>query len=158
MTKKHYHKKIGVISDTHGLLRHNVFELFKDVDLIVHAGDIGDIEILNNLNNIAKTIAVLGNTDHDYSFRHIARTELIDFDGKMIYLVHNLDKVDIDLKSAKIDIVIFGHTHRPDVFYKEGILFFNPGSAGPKRLDLPITAGLIDITDKEVKPKTFELI
>ena len=146
-------KMIGVISDTHGLLRDEVFDLFDGVDLILHAGDIGNMEIITSLNNIAKTISVIGNTDNYYFMDNISKTEHIRFENKYIYLIHNVQEIDINLSSAGVNLVVFGHTHQPDFFYDKDILFFNPGSAGPKRRDLPISVGIIEIAEGKITPK-----
>lgn len=136
--------KIYVVSDTHGLLRPKVLEYLKDADMIIHAGDIGSQEVLKNLQEIAPLVVVRGNVDTGGWACCLPKTEVVQVKEKSIYLLHNIEELNIDLKAAGIDAVIYGHSHRPSVSKKNGILFLNPGSAGPRRFSLPVTmAGLL---------------
>lgn len=149
---------IGVISDTHGLLRPEVLNSFRGVDLILHAGDIGDPSVLSGLKGIAETIAVLGNTDSDYVLRGSLKwTELIEAGGFRIYLIHDITKLDLNPETAGFDIVVHGHTHNPGFYTDRDLLFFNPGSAGPKRPQLPVSIGLIELKDHQITPQIIKL-
>ncbi len=135
--------KIGVISDTHGLLRPQVKRLFKNEDLIIHAGDVGDKNILDELNSLTKTFVIKGNIDsEDWTFNipYVLRLKIND---KLFYLIHNIGELKIDPIEEKIDCIIFGHSHKPSIKRKNNVLYFNPGSAGKKRFSLPITLGRI---------------
>lgn len=150
---------IGVISDTHGLLRQEVHSLFSNVDIILHAGDIGNLRVISELNNIAETVAVLGNTDKEYSLmREFKNKEFISLQGRLCCIIHNIELLDINEKTVGVNIIIHGHTHRPEIHYKEGVLYFNPGSAGPKRTNLPVSVGIIDIQGDSIKPKLIEIV
>lgn len=143
-------KKIGVISDTHRFLRSEISEIFKDVDLIIHAGDVGGIQVLEELKAIAPVVAVRGNVDKDDLAEKLASWEIVEVGNKSIYVIHNIDMMDIEPKDANIDIVIFGHSHKAAEKIIEGVLYLNPGSAGPKRFYLPITAAILQIEDNNV--------
>ncbi|HAO20455.1 MAG TPA: YfcE family phosphodiesterase [Desulfobacteraceae bacterium] len=139
---------IGVISDTHGLLRSEIGRVFKGVDLIAHAGDIDRPEVLKSLREIAPVVAVRGNMDSSKWAGDIPPTETFEAGGIMMYMLHNLDAMDSDPKAAGFRVVISGHTHLPLAEKKDGILFLNPGSAGPRRYDYPISVALLRIRDK----------
>lgn len=139
--------KIYVVSDTHGLLRPKVLELLQEADLIIHAGDVGGREVLKKLEDIASLAAVRGNVDTGDWARHLPKNEIVQIRGKSIYLLHNIEELDLDPKAAGIDAVIYGHSHRPSVSKKNGILYLNPGSAGPRRFDLPVTMARLLITE-----------
>jgi len=148
---------IGVISDTHGLLRNEVFSLFEEVDLIIHAGDIGSPEVLTDLQAIAPIVAVLGNVDVPYYFPKLRNTACIEILQKKIYVIHNLSQLAINPLQEKISLVIYGHSHQPKLEHKNGIYYFNPGSAGPKRFSNPISLGLIHITPDTIKAQHLTL-
>lgn len=140
--------RLGIISDTHGLLRPEVASFFAGVDYIIHAGDIGKPSILANLEDIAPVIAVLGNTDiASWYSPTVEQTMQIAILGKHLLVLHDLHHIDTDLKANGITIVIHGHTHKPSKHTKEGILYLNPGSAGPQRAHLPISIALLTITE-----------
>jgi len=151
-------KIIGVISDTHGLLRSKAINMLAGSDIIIHAGDIGDTDIIHGLENIAPLYAVRGNTDRSSWPIKISSWEIVQFEGLNIYVRHILGEMDIDPASASIDIVITGHTHMPKIDWKNGILFFNPGSAGPIRDILPVTVGKIIINESGPEPEIIRLI
>lgn len=151
-------KIIGVISDTHGLLRSKAINMLAGSDIIIHAGDIGDTDIIHGLENIAPLYAVRGNTDRSSWPIKISSWEIVQFEGLNIYVRHILGEMDIDPASASIDIVITGHTHMPKIDWKNGILFFNPGSAGPIRDRLPVTVGKIIINESGPEPEIIRLI
>jgi len=150
-------KIIGVISDTHGLLRESVRKKLTPCELIIHAGDIGGPHILQDLIEIAKVIAVRGNVDRDYAGGRLNFTEFIETDGHNIYVLHNIDLLDIDPAAAKLDAVLYGHSHLPSITYRDGILFLNPGSAGPRRFRLPISIAYIRIIGNKLLPEIIIL-
>lgn len=138
---------IGIISDTHGLLRKEVKNNLEDVDYIIHAGDIGKLEVIQELKSIAKVECIRGNCDKNIDEALAPEEKIIDINGNRIYLIHDIGKLNIDLKKENIDIVVFGHSHKGDIFDKENILYINPGSVGPKRFKLPITMVKLYIED-----------
>lgn len=150
--------KIGVISDTHGLFRDVISDLFMSVDMIIHAGDIGSMDVISRLRAIAKTVAVIGNTDTDYLIKkEFNRTEYIQLYGMALYVIHDATKIDIDLRSAGIDVLIHGHTHRQEINHRGGLLYFNPGSAGHKRPHLPISVGIIELNNGSIYPRLIDI-
>jgi len=140
---------IGVISDTHGLLRQEALQAFADakVEHILHAGDVGDIAILQALHTLASVTAIRGNIDVSGPCSDLPLTNVVELSGIIFYLVHSISDLDINPAVAGISVVISGHSHRSSIEVKDGVLYFNPGSAGPKRFSLPITAGLIVVSD-----------
>ncbi len=150
-------KIIGVISDTHGLLRPETIKYLKDVDLIIHAGDVGSEKVLNDLKQIAPVYAVRGNCDQEEWAKKLPRTEIVEVASNLIYLIHDIQQINIDPKTAGLSIVIYGHSHRPAIDKKEGIYYLNPGSIGPKRFNLPISLAKIIIEDKKINIEIIEL-
>lgn len=138
-------KKIGLISDTHGLLRKEAIENLKDCDLIIHAGDIGNVEVLEELESISNVFAVKGNCDKDKKVESLPFSQIININNTNIYIVHDIKTIDIDLKREDINIVVYGHSHKYDKYEKSGILYINPGGAGRKRFKLPITIAILKI-------------
>ncbi len=141
---------IGVISDTHGLLRPEVYEAFQHVESIIHAGDIGSEKILEELETIAPVTAVRGNMDGDWAFK-LRRTEALEVSGNLIYVIHDIARLDLDPESTGARVVISGHSHRPSTSKHKGVLYMNPGSAGSRRFTLPISVGLLHINSKGLK-------
>lgn len=140
-------RTIGIISDTHGILRPEVIRVFDRADLILHAGDIGNAEILESLGKIAPVIAVRGNMDSgDWAVR-LSQKEALELNGVLLYMLHDLNGLDLDPVRANVRAIISGHSHRPSVSEREGTLYINPGSAGPRRFALPVTVGLLTIED-----------
>jgi len=131
--------RIGLISDTHGLLRPEALRALDGSELILHAGDVGDPKILDELEKIAPVRAVRGNIDVEPWARRLPATREVAADGLYIHLVHKVNT----LRGGKFDVVVFGHSHEPLVEMKNGVLFVNPGSAGPRRFRLPVTAGVL---------------
>jgi putative phosphoesterase len=130
---------VGVISDTHGLLRSGAIEFLQGSDLIVHAGDIGSMDILDTLRLIAPLTVVRGNMDREPWASGIRDDEVIELNGKYVYVLHDLKELNLDASAAGFDVVISGHTHKPDTNKMNGVLYLNPGSAGPRRFNLPIS-------------------
>jgi putative phosphoesterase len=157
--KTHSEKKttIGVISDTHGLLRPEVTGVLHGVDHIVHAGDIGRPEILALLRKIAPVTAVRGNMDRETWTQKLPASEVLEVGNVILYVLHDLKKMDLDPRTAGFRVVIFGHSHRPYDSLKEGILFLNPGSAGPRRFSLPVSMALLEIGPEGLNARFVDL-
>jgi len=137
---------IGVIADTHGLLRPEAIAALAGVDHILHAGDVGDPAILDRLRAIAPLTAIRGNVDTSGPCAALHATEAVELAGRLFYLVHSLDDLDIDPRAADIAAVISGHSHRAKIEQRHGVLHLNPGSAGPRRFDLPVTLASVVVT------------
>lgn len=148
---------IGVISDTHGLLRPEALAVLRGSDHIIHAGDIGVPEILTKLAEIAPVIAVRGNIDKAAWAKKIAETEVLQIGETSIYVLHKLQDLDLNPEAAGFRVVISGHTHVPKQEIKNGVLYFNPGSAGPRRFRLPITLGRLIVRHGEIEPEIIKL-
>lgn len=148
---------VGVISDTHGLLRPEALTALTDSDCIIHAGDVGDPEILNRLGQIAPVTAVHGNVDRDAWARKIPATNVLEAGGMSIYVLHILQELDLKPEAAGFAVVVSGHSHAPKQEVKNGVLYFNPGSAGPKRFKLPVSVGKLVIRDGRISGKIVEL-
>jgi uncharacterized protein len=148
---------IGVISDTHGLLRPQAVAALQGSALIIHAGDVGRPEILDELRHIAPVVAVRGNVDRDAWARNLPHSEIVEHDGVRLYVIHILEDLDLDPPTASFHAVIAGHTHRPKMETKDGVLYFNPGSAGPRRFTLPISVGRLSIADGKLRGEIIHL-
>jgi uncharacterized protein len=149
---------VGLISDTHGLLRPEAVAFLRGSDRIIHAGDIGKAEILAELGHIAPVTAVRGNNDREGWTEEIDETAWVRIGEVTIYVIHDLGELDIDAASAGIQIVVAGHSHRPLIERREGVLFVNPGSAGPRRFRLPVTAGELVVRGAAVAPRIVEIL
>jgi uncharacterized protein len=143
-------RRLGVISDTHGLLRPEAIHALRGSDLIVHAGDIGSPEVLRGLERIAPVIAVRGNNDRGPWADKLPLTEAVELGGASIYVLHDVNELDLDPRAGGFSVVIAGHSHQPRCEERDGVLFFNPGSAGPRRFRLPISVGTIAIDGARV--------
>jgi uncharacterized protein len=142
---------IGVISDTHGLLRPQAVAALQGSALIIHAGDVGRPEILDELRRIAPVVAVRGNVDRDAWADRLPNSEIVEHDRIRLYVIHILEDLDLDPPTAGFRAVITGHTHRPKMTTEDGVLYFNPGSAGPRRFDLPVSVGRLSIVDGKLR-------
>ena len=149
---------IGVISDTHGLLRPKALDALKNSDHIIHAGDVGDPIILDRLREIAPVTVVRGNVDHGPWAEKIPETDLLESDGVSIYVLHILEKLDLKPEAAGISAVIYGHSHVPKQEMKDSVLYFNPGSAGPRRFNLPITVGKLVLQNGRIQSEIVRII
>jgi uncharacterized protein len=155
---KHYRMRyVGVISDTHGLLRPEAIAALRGCDPIIHAGDIGRPDLLDELRQIAPVIAVRGNVDRGAWAERLPQSEVVQVDGFMLYVLHILDELDLDLPTAGFAAVIFGHSHQPENVLKDGVLHFNPGSAGPRRFRLPVTVGRLALAPGALRGEIIEL-
>jgi hypothetical protein len=151
--------KIGVISDTHGLLRPEVAPALAGVDHILHLGDVGKISILHELEAIAPVTAIRGNVDGEGPCSELPETEVVLLGGLYLYLLHDLNTLHLDPAAAKFAAVLFGHTHAPTTYRKKGVLYFNPGSCGPRRFNLPISMGRLNIqADGELQADLIPLL
>ena len=148
---------IGVISDTHGLLRPEAVEALRGSDYIIHAGDIGDPAILAKLGELAPVTAVRGNVDRETWARKMPEKNVLEVGGVSIYIVHDLQNLDLKPEAAGFTAVICGHSHIPKKELKNGVLYFNPGSAGPRRFRLPVSVGRIVVQGKELRAEIVEL-
>jgi putative phosphoesterase len=137
---------VGVISDTHGLLRPQALTALEGADLIVHAGDIGPPDILARLRMIAPTFAVRGNVDTSPWGRSLPASEVVEAAGRLLYVLHDRADLDVNPRAGGFAAVIFGHSHRPEAVEHDGVLFLNPGSAGPRRFSLPISLAILEVT------------
>ena len=149
---------IGVISDTHGLLRPEALVALQGSDRIIHAGDIGDPEILDRLSEIAPVNAVRGNVDRESWARKIPEANVLEVDGVSIYVLHILESLDLTPEAAGIDAVVYGHSHVAKQAIKDGVLYFNPGSAGPRRFQLPVTVGKLIVKAGKVRSEIIRLL
>jgi hypothetical protein len=148
---------VGVISDTHGIIRPGALAALQGCDFIIHAGDVGDSQVLDQLEAIAPVHAVRGNVDFGALGERLPEDALVTWHGKHLYVYHILEQLPLDPAAAGFHAVIYGHSHKPDIAYKEGVLYFNPGSAGPRRFELPISVGRLTIENDMLKAETIEL-
>jgi putative phosphoesterase len=150
--------RLGIISDTHGLLRPEAARALSGVDLIVHAGDVGKPEVLTQLKAIAPVFAVRGNVDTKAWAAELPATAIVDAGSASLYVLHNLRELDLRPDAAKFDAVISGHTHKAEQWERDGVLYLNPGSAGPRRFHLPVTLALVDVGSTPWKVEIVELL
>ena len=144
---------MGVISDTHGLLRAEALAALRGADHLVHAGDIGKPEVLRELRAVAPLTAVRGNNDRDTWARTIPGTASVRLGGIVLYVLHDLKALDLDPAAAGFRVVVSGHSHQPGVEERDGVLYVNPGSAGPRRFRLPVSVALLDVDDGRVRAR-----
>jgi uncharacterized protein len=149
---------IGVISDTHGLLRSEALAALRGSHYIIHAGDIGDSDILEELSKIAPVTAIRGNVDRDSWAKKIPATDVVEVDGVSIYILHNLSKLDLKPEAAGFSVVVYGHSHVAKQETKDGVLYFNPGSAGPRRFRLPVTVGRLTVKQGSASGEIIEIV
>ena len=160
MTANYRNKKnvvVGVIADTHGFLLPAAIKALKGVDLIVHAGDIGNTEVLDNLKSIAPVFAVKGNMDMTKGLRELPETEVIEVGDVLLYAIHNIHRLDIVPSKAGFSAVIFGHLHCPSVSEQSGVLFLNPGSAAQPRRNYPATLALLHVSGNSIKTQIVDI-
>jgi len=148
---------VGVISDTHGLVRDEALAALRDSDIILHAGDIGSPNVLHALERIAPTYAVRGNNDRDEWGRSLPLTEVVELGAHLVYLLHDIADLDVDPAAAGFRAVIYGHSHKPGIEQREGVLYLNPGSAGPRRFRLPIAVARMRVSDEGLQAELVEL-
>ena len=148
---------IGVISDTHGLMRPEALAALRGSDSILHAGDIGRPEVLEALRRIAPVVAVRGNVDKGAWAEPLPGREVVRIDGCRIYLLHNLNELDLNPAAAGFDAVVSGHSHQAKIGKADGVFYLNPGSAGPRRFKLPVSIGRLVLADGELRGEIVEL-
>jgi uncharacterized protein len=149
--------RIGVISDTHGLIRPEALDALRGVDRILHAGDIGRLEVLERLRELAPVSAVRGNVDREDWALTLPLTTLVEAEESTLYLLHDVGALDLDPRAAGIGAVVAGHSHRPAHEVRDGVLFFNPGSAGPRRFGLDPSVGLLEVSGRSVEASIVPL-
>jgi putative phosphoesterase len=150
--------RVGIISDTHGLLRPEAETALRGVQLIVHAGDVGSPEILPRLKAIAPVFAVRGNIDTEPWAKELPLTTVVETGGVSFYVLHNLRDLDLKPEASRFDFVISGHTHQAEQAERNGVMYLNPGSAGPKRFHLPVTLALLDLSSKPWRADVVRLL
>ncbi|HEV3317155.1 MAG TPA: metallophosphoesterase family protein [Candidatus Angelobacter sp.] len=148
---------IGVISDTHGLLRPQAMDALRGSQHIIHAGDIGAADIIPALQEIAPVTAIRGNVDKEAWTRNFPETNVAELAGLHIYVIHSVQALDLNPQAAGFAVVISGHSHQPSQHVKDGVLYFNPGSAGPRRFKLPISVGRLEIVNGKLTSQIIEL-
>lgn len=151
-------RTVGVISDTHGLLRPEALAALQGSDYIIHAGDVGGSDILAQLAKIAPVTAVRGNVDREKWGRKLPATNVLEVGAASIYVLHDVGQLDLDPGSARFAAVIFGHSHRPSQEMRNSVLFFNPGAAGPRRFSLPVTVGRLRIANGKLSAEIVSLL
>jgi len=149
---------VGVISDTHGLLRPEALTALAGVEHILHAGDVGDPRILDTLREIAPVTAIRGNVDCWGECAELPATDVVELDGRLFYLVHSVKDLDINPVVAEVAVVVSGHSHQPSLEARDGVMFLNPGSAGPRRFNLPVTVALVTVDEDGIQARIVELL
>lgn len=149
--------RIGVISDTHGLLRPEALTALAGVELILHAGDVGRPEVLVELQTVAPVLAVRGNVDREAWANSLPETQSTEVGGVWIYMLHDLHRLDLDPAAGGFSVVISGHSHRPGITTKAGVLYLNPGAAGPRRFTLPASLAILEVEGKDLRPQLIDL-
>jgi uncharacterized protein len=148
---------VGVISDTHGLLRPQAVAALRGSDVIIHAGDVGNPEVIKTLSGVAPTFAVRGNIDKAAWAADLPMTELVDVGERLFFVLHEISQLDLDPATAGFAAVVFGHSHQPLIETRDGVLFLNPGSAGPRRFKLPIALARVAVSGGQLHPEIVEL-
>ena len=148
---------VGVISDTHGLLRPEALTALRGVDVILHAGDVGSPDVLERLAAVAPVTAVRGNNDRGAWARKLPVAQAVDIDGVRIYLLHDLGELELDPRAAGVAAVVAGHSHQPRQEERDGVLYFNPGSAGPRRFRLPVCVGRLSVRRGRIRGELLPL-
>jgi len=150
-------KRIGLISDTHGLLRKEAVEALRGSELIIHAGDVGKPEILEELRKIAPIVAVRGNVDTEAWARALPETAVVEAGAVLIYVLHDVKALDLNPAAAGFHIVVSGHSHKPGKTEHDGVRYINPGSAGPRRFRLPVTVARLNLAEEPWKLESVDL-
>jgi uncharacterized protein len=155
MTKRDL--RLGVISDTHGLLRPQAVAALRGCDLIIHAGDVGHEAVLDGLRSIAPTYAIRGNVDTATWAARLPPTDIVEVGELSFYVLHNIADLDLDPATAGFAAVVYGHSHQPSIETRDGVLYLNPGSAGPRRFRLPVTLAHVAVAGTDLRPQIVEL-
>jgi putative phosphoesterase len=150
-------KRIGLISDTHGLLRQEALQVLRGSELIIHAGDVGKPEILEELRKIAPVVAVRGNVDTEPWAQALPETAVAEAGAATIYVLHDVNALDLNPAASGFRIVVSGHSHKPGKTERDGVLYLNPGSAGPRRFQLPVTVARLNLEEEPLNPEFVDL-
>ena len=148
---------VGIISDTHGLMRPEAIDALRGSDLIIHAGDVGKPAVIDQLRGIAPTFVVRGNIDKGDWAASLPMTERVEVGGSIFFVLHEISQLDLDPASTGFAAVVFGHSHVPSIETRKGVLFLNPGSAGPRRFKLPVTVARVIVSDAGIRPEIVQL-
>lgn len=149
--------RVGVISDTHGLMRPQALDALCGSELIIHAGDVGRPEVLDALHALAPTFVVRGNVDTQAWAAALPETEVVEVGRVRIWVLHDISELALDPVSARFAAVIYGHSHKPSIETRDGVLYLNPGSAGPRRFNLPVTVARLSVSGQVIHPEIVEL-
>lgn len=150
-------QNVGIISDTHGLIRVEAIEALREVDLILHAGDIGNPQVLKALQAIAPVIAVRGNIDNGDWAQNLPDWQVVEVGALYVYILHDVKEIELSPAAAGFQVVVSGHSHKPSVEAREGVLYVNPGSAGPRRFKLPVSVARLEVSGESVTAQVVEL-
>jgi uncharacterized protein len=148
---------VGIISDTHGLMRPEALTELHGSELIVHAGDVGRAEVLDDLRSIAPTFAVRGNIDTQSWSATLPDTQTVAIGQRRFFVLHQIGELRIDPAAAGFAAVVYGHSHKPSIEWRDGVLYLNPGSAGPRRFRLPVTIARVRVSEGKIDPEIVEL-
>ena len=148
---------VGVISDTHGLLRPEAVAALTGTDLIIHGGDVGAPDVIDALRNLAPTFVVRGNVDKAHWADALPMTAHVEVGGLLFHVLHDISELDLDPAAVGYAAVVYGHSHRPSIEMREGVLFLNPGSAGPRRFNLPVSIARVSLSGQQLRPEIVEL-
>lgn len=154
---QHSKTVIGLISDTHGLLRPQAIDALRGSDLIIHAGDIGKLEVIDQLRTVAPTMAVRGNVDVGGWAEQFPATEAVKVGELTFWVLHEISQLDFGTAAAGLAAVVYGHSHQPSLETRAGLLYINPGSAGPRRFKLPVTVARVSVTGRQIHPEIINL-
>jgi len=148
---------VGVISDTHGLLRPEAIAGLRGTDLIIHAGDVGAPEVIGELGKLAQTFVVRGNIDKAHWANALPMTADVEAGGLLFHVLHDISELDLDPAAVGYAAVVYGHSHRPSIEMRDGVLFLNPGSAGPRRFNLPVSIARVSVSGRQLRSEIVEL-
>jgi uncharacterized protein len=148
---------VGVISDTHGLLRPEAVAALKGADLIIHAGDVGAPDVIDALRRLAPTFVVRGNVDKAHWANALPLTAHVEVGGLLFHVLHDISELDLDPAAVGYAAVVYGHSHQPSIEMRDRVLFLNPGSAGPRRFNLPVSIARVGVSGRQLRPEIVEL-
>jgi uncharacterized protein len=148
---------VGIISDTHGLVRPEAVRALKGSELLIHAGDIGNPQVIEQLHEIAPTFVVRGNNDRGAWAADLPVTQVVEVGELLFYVLHEISQLDVDPAIAGFAAVVSGHSHQPSIQFRDGVLYLNPGSAGPRRFSLPVAVARVHVSGRQMRPEIVEL-
>jgi uncharacterized protein len=148
---------VGIISDTHGLVRPEAVRALKGSELLIHAGDIGNPQVIEQLHEIASTFVVRGNNDRGAWAADLPVTQVVEVGELLFYVLHEISQLDVDPAVAGFAAVVSGHSHQPSIQFRDGVLYLNPGSAGPRRFSLPVAVARVHVSGRQMRPEIVEL-